>query len=77
MKDRICIRCGGKLKRGKAVVRGNSLGFLARGWSWSFLFFVPGGDTRREWKALKQGRGVEAFECSRCGALEITRNAHV
>jgi len=77
MSEKICIRCGGKLSRGKAKVHGTTFGFVLFGWSWTKLFFAPNGDSRSEFVLAAQGRGLEAFECSRCGSIELTGNQWV
>jgi len=62
---------------GKAKVRGTAMGLLIRGFSWTHLFFAPGGDPESEYRVVDQGRGREAFHCERCGSLEITSNAWI
>ena len=74
MTMRTCVRYGGVLTRGEAKVRGTAFGFIIRGWSWTKLFFAPGGDSNAEFVLASQGRGLEAFECSKCGSVELTGN---
>ena len=77
MGKKTCIRCGGELSRGKAKVHGTAIGFIIRGWSWTKLFFAPDGNSRSEFELASQGRGLEAFECSKCDSIELTRNQWV
>ena len=72
MGNKTCIRCGGELTRGKAKVHGTAYGFLLFGFSWSKLFFAPDGDSKSEFVLASQGRGLEAFECSKCRSIELT-----
>jgi hypothetical protein len=70
---KVCSICGDELNRGRVAIR-KSLGAKMQ-WPWASdrLFFKSDGGDQGTETVIREGASYEAFMCSGCGSVVVTR----
>ena len=73
MDNKLCSICGNVLDRGRVAIRKSLAAKLSWPWASDRLFYkMDGGDQSPE-TVIREGSSFEAFKCSDCGAVVVTK----
>ena len=68
-----CSICGDKLDPGRVAIRKSFAAKLSWPWASDRLFFKKDGGDQNTESVIREGASYEAFMCSGCGAVVVTK----